>query len=98
MRALPEQWRERCALTNAHDRDGTTHDLRNAHAALGRPAVVALGQLARRQLASQDVAHAAAPHPQWWRRFRHQDVDQYRESLLTAAAEATTESGRVACV
>ena len=61
-------WRRTIGIANACDVD----DVRALWATLGRPAVVALGQNARRRLDEiGGVPHSVIPHPQYVRRFHH---------------------------
>lgn len=91
MRALPEEWWHSCAVVNAHrGRKGDWNDVVAIWSAMGRPPVVALGRVADDWLKLAEVPHAAVPHPQWWRRFKHHDIDEYTDQLREAACFART--------
>lgn len=75
------------ALVNANDVD----DVRAVWETVGRPPTVGLGINARRTLRNQRVPHRAAPHPQYFRRFMHQQRAEYLVHLLgDRVAEAVT--------
>lgn len=76
---LPE-WKHRLGIANACDVDSVI-DLRSA---LGKPAVVALGLSADLQLKRWDIPHTTVFHPQYWRRFKHHQVQEYADTLRTA--------------
>lgn len=88
MRALPDEWWRDCAIVNAYtDRSlGRVNDLAALAHALGEPPVVALGNLASDALFKQDIPHTKIPHPQYWRRFHHDDIDDYTIQLQKGAA------------
>lgn len=59
-------------------------DLDATWRSLGRPRLVALGHEAARRLAALDLPHARVPHPQWSRRFRFSQHDDYAQQLKGA--------------
>lgn len=66
------------ALVNANDVD----DVRAVWDAVGRPPTVGLGVNASRTLRDVDVPHRHVPHPQYWRRFRHHEQEDYLLRLV----------------
>lgn len=64
-------------LVNAFRHDGTPNEIENV---VGRR-VVALGNNAARMLKRACVEHRVIPHPQYWRRFRHYEIDTYATLL-----------------
>jgi hypothetical protein len=48
--------------------------------------VVALGRVAHERLHEAGVRHGSTNHPQWWKRFRHDDTEGYLTVILRAAA------------
>lgn len=74
----------RVGLANACDVD----DVRALVARLAPREVVALGANAARAVAGARLggwaAERRAPHPQYWRRFRHHDLAEYRDLVLGA--------------
>lgn len=73
-------------LSNARDRAGEANDLHAKWEELGTPPVVALGNVASKELTTAEVPHQKVPHPQWWRRFKHHSVEQYGEEIRNAYA------------
>lgn len=68
------------ALVNANDVD----DVRDVWDAVGRPLVAGLGVNAGAALRRANVPYRSVPHPQYWRRFRHNDRVEYLDRLLDA--------------
>lgn len=68
------------ALVNANDVD----DVRDVWDATGRPSVVGLGVRAGVALRKANVPYRSVPHPQYQRRFRHDDRAGYLDQLLGA--------------
>lgn len=67
------------AFANANDVD----DPREIWVSAGRPKTVALGVDARRKLRDSNVPVVrSAPHPQYWRRFRHHEQSHYLARLF----------------
>lgn len=61
---------------------------------LGEPQrVVALGKVASGRLAKHGIAHSEVPHPQWWRRFRYHQPEEYAR-LLSAASRKPVAARR----
>jgi hypothetical protein len=78
------------AFANANDVDNPQHIWEDA----GRPRVVALGTEARKTLRRKDVPISHyAPHPQYWRRFRHHEPDVYLRRLLNHVEVAEVTGG-----
>jgi hypothetical protein len=65
-------------LINACDVD----DIEAAHALLGFPQLIALGRNAERKLRRLGFDFAAAPHPQYVRRFHHSALEAYGRLLV----------------
>ncbi len=65
-------------IINACDVD----DIRAAYETLGRPLLIALGTRASRRLTARGLDHAAAPHPQFIRRFHHKAMHAYGRLLF----------------
>ncbi len=72
-------------LSNAYDGRGMALPLYDDWNWLGRPKVVALGNLASKALEGAGIPNEKVPHPQWWRRFRHHDLKEYTDELTRAA-------------
>jgi hypothetical protein len=80
-------WTEQDAMwTNAFDANGVMRDLRMiVTTSLSLPQrVVALGDAAGQACKRQDVTHVQTPHPQYWRRFHHNDTEGYTNLLKEA--------------
>jgi hypothetical protein len=58
---------------NALDNDGSEVDLRKLYDALEPRAVIALGNVAQKQLKKFEIKHELVPHPQYWKRFKHHE-------------------------
>lgn len=84
LEALPEGLWPHVGLANACDQD----DPRYTWEALGKPAAIALGGAAHLALSTARVPHAAVPHPQFVRRFLHDQLPQYG-SLIESVAGST---------
>lgn len=70
-------------LANACDVD----DVAALHAALGRPATVALGVNAWKAAVRANLAVGGVPHPQYWRRFFNSHGAEYGDMIRRAATE-----------
>ena len=70
-------------LSNSRDRYGVDWPLQRKWAALGNPSIIALGIKAHKALTAAELYHDMVPHPQWWRRFRHADVEEYGRSIVS---------------
>ncbi len=83
---LVRGWEERRgAWLNAYASDETSRDLATSIKTLPRlRKVIALGERAAEACHAQGVKVHPVPHPQYWRRFHHNNVNDYAE-LLEAA-------------
>jgi thymidylate kinase len=84
MRALdPIAWHGYTCIANAWEEDVAQlwNDLECPH-------VVALGSEAAKVATDQQVPHGRVPHPQWVRRFKHRDHEEYVYAILKAAETA----------
>lgn len=61
-------------------------DLRTLWEDLGAPHVLSLGKRAAARLVKAGIPYALTMHPQWVRRFKHHELDQYT-GILTRHAE-----------
>ena len=79
-------WEERRgAWTNAFDAEGKPRALWMIVKALSRTRrVIALGDIAHRECKHQDINDVVVPHPQYWRRFHHNDMITYTKKLEDA--------------
>lgn len=68
----------RVGLANACDVD----DPMALYQALNQPLVVALGRKARQRLDDCNVPHDSTYHPQYWRRFHHDNRRDYLDKIL----------------
>lgn len=73
---------------NAEDGNGQPHDF--SALAVGR-VVIALGRTAQRACQSYGVPHLAAPHPQYWKRFKKAEGDEYVRMLKSFRKEGNGE-------
>lgn len=66
-------------IVNANDGD----NIRNVWAEVGRPHIVALGVNAKRtvELMIPRTKITYVPHPQWWKRFRYNDYEEYGKMI-----------------
>lgn len=78
LRTRVQPWNLPIGLANACDQD----NVRALHRALGEPQVVGLGRNAQRALVKAGVPHREAPHPQYWRRFRHREHATYADMII----------------
>lgn len=67
-------------LVNAYE-DGIDVNLVKTLSEVHVSKVVALGAMASTKLTDLGIEHATVPHPQWWRRFRHKDMQGYVDLL-----------------
>lgn len=84
LEALPDRLWPHVGLANACDQD----DPRAIWEALGKPPTIALGGAAHLAVSTADVPHAAVPHPQFVRRFLHDQLPEYGR-LIEAHAGTT---------
>ena len=54
---------------------------------LGNPRVVALGRNAQQRCREAELRHGTVPHPQYMRRFHHEQVDLYGAAIVEAAQQ-----------
>lgn len=71
---------EEIGLANALE-----EDLPALFIALGEPQVVTLGKAAHLYLEERYTTHGAVPHPQYMRRFRNTDQEEYAAAIIEAA-------------
>lgn len=69
------------AWLNAFKVDGSPNEIQG-HESFTR--VIALGNLAAGECRRQGVEYLPVPHPQYWRRFRHHDMEEYAGMLREA--------------
>lgn len=69
--ASSKTFRHPVAFTNALTPSGEPEKLRALWAAMNRPRVVAMGNVAHDALKKLDMRHGVVPHPQYMRRFHH---------------------------
>jgi hypothetical protein len=69
-------------IVNAHE-PGTY--LGFYHALEEKPGVIALGVNASKALTAAKIDHQRVPHPQWWSRFKHSDLEGYATTIKEAA-------------
>lgn len=78
--ALPSELVGRIGIANALE-----ENLPDLWAALGMPRVVALGREAQRECRVAEIPHGAVPHPQYVRRFHHNQSRRYARAIREAA-------------
>lgn len=78
LRALAETDLSQVGIANACDVDNVT-ELLTAFGTGSALTVVTLGVNAKRVVPQ---ANRHVPHPQWFRRFHHRDIDVYRDAIL----------------
>ncbi|HEY6019185.1 MAG TPA: hypothetical protein VIY48_04575 [Candidatus Paceibacterota bacterium] len=84
MKAL-DKWNRFAVINSLTERTGEVRDLARVWEAFGGPNVVALGKRASRELTKQRIDHVDIPHPQFWRRFHHYQLDEYKAMIEEAA-------------
>lgn len=72
-------------LVNSTDSHGRRTPVTALWEAVGRPPLVALGDVADKLLTASQVEHGVVPHPQYVRRFKHRHGSAYAEALMRAA-------------
>jgi len=85
--ALERSRTTRVGLVNAYE-PGV--DLVRLHEILGGPRVVALGNQASHALSRLGLDHGKIPHPQWARRFKHNDHGWYSSRLVQEVVGETS--------
>lgn len=71
-------------ISNAYDADGTPRLVQGKVAELGYPSVVTLGNNASRLLEDMQLGYWPVKHPQYARRFKHNDLLHYAWELRNA--------------
>ena len=84
LRAI-DRWNRFAIVNSLSDRTGKQRDLTRVCEAFGNPNVIALGKRASQVLARQGISHVDVPHPQYWRRFHHHKLDEYKYMIEEAA-------------
>jgi len=79
------KWRDVALINSLQGRYQAPRDLQDAWSVFGRPNVVALGEKASERLTNYEVPHRTVPHPQYWRRFRYNDREEYTRLIEEAA-------------
>lgn len=80
-----DKWNRFAVVNSLNERTGKERDLIKIWTAFRGPNVVALGKRASRILMKQGIAHVDVPHPQFWRRFHHYKLDEYKAMIEEAA-------------
>jgi hypothetical protein len=86
LESLPERLWPRVGIANALE-----EDLTQLYVTLRYPAVVTLGRAAHERAELAQIRHASVPHPQWVRRFHHQDLPEYGELIENVAGTDRNE-------
>lgn len=86
MRAIKDFWHGTAIINAYRGRTGQPHDLFRAWSAFGYPRIVALGERAAEALERYDLPYEKVPHPQYWRRFRWREFDEYSRAIQEAAS------------
>lgn len=84
---VPPAVRTQIGLVNAFVRPDVRVDLEYLDKLLNHPPIVALGRKASEALEEYELPHGVIPHPQWARRFKHNDRAEYASRLLQAATD-----------
>lgn len=87
LRAL-RNWHRYAIVNSKANRSREPRDLVKVCRAFKPSAVVALGKNASKELTSAGVSHQEVPHPQYWRRFKHAELDEYTRLIEEAASAA----------
>jgi hypothetical protein len=72
-------------VSNSRDVEGQPYDLPVTWERLGRPSIVALGNNSAKALTAAKLPYNKVPHPQWWRRFQHNNTEGYRSAIEHAS-------------
>ncbi len=81
-------------IVNAENAGGIPIDLDGLWDGLGRPNVIALGNVAATHLADAAVPFSRVPHPQWVRRFHHTELLTYAAAIDAAATRYGVDGRR----
>lgn len=78
-------WQQAAIVNSLQGRDQKPRNLKAVWKAFNCPRVVALGARARSALNKYGVPHVDVPHPQYWRRFRYHEPEEYTRRIEEAA-------------